>query len=249
MRKSGNKLLSLLPPHEFELVGDVLETVSLKPRRILHQGRTSMDHVYFVEEGLVSVQADVGDKRYIEVWLIGCEGMVGAPAVTGEVFSTHRRIVQVGGVAQRVTLQDLRRMMLRAPSLSKMLQAYLVDLLYQTSQAGACNATHPLHRRAARWLLLACATPKPEELPLTHEVLARVLGVRRASITECLHDFQHDGLIETARGRIRIADRPRLERVACPCYFMIRAQRDRFQRRFECASSGAEDCASHIVGA
>jgi CRP-like cAMP-binding protein len=138
--------------------------------------------------------------------------------------------------------------MLRAPVLSQMLQAYLVDLLYQTSQAGACNATHPLHRRAARWLLLACTRSEPEELPLTHEVLARVLGVRRASITECLHGFLHEGLIETSRGRIRIADRPRLEQVACPCYFMIRAQRERFQRRFEHTSGGADAHRSNVVG-
>lgn len=237
MNGTGNKLLSLLPATEFDKLAPLMETVELKPRRVLHQARSLLDHVYFVEEGLVSVQADVGLKKLIEVWLIGCEGMVGAPAVAGEIFTTHKRLVQVAGSARRLTVSSLQAAMDRSPILRDILNGYLVDLLFQTSQSGACNATHALPRRTARWLLLACATTHPPELPLTHEALARVLGVRRATISECLQAFHRDGLIETGRGRIRLLDHAALEAVACPCYRLIRLHRERFHRRFACLGS------------
>jgi CRP-like cAMP-binding protein len=239
MNGSSNKLLSLLPPEEFEDLVKVTELVELKPRRVLHHARSALDYVYFIEQGLVSVQADVGLKKLIEVWLIGCEGMVGAPALSGENFSTHRRLVQVGGSARRLTVGALHTAMNRNPTLREILMGYLIDLLFQTSQSGACNATHPLPRRTARWLLLACANSEAE-LPITHDALARVLGVRRPTISECLQIFQRDGLIETSRGKIRMRDEAALEAVACSCYRLIRLHRERFHRRFECAEAAAE---------
>lgn len=239
MNGSSNKLLSLLPPEEFENVVKLTEPVELKPRRVLHHARSAFDYVYFIEQGLVSVQADVGMKKLIEVWLIGCEGMVGAPAISGENFSTHRRLVQVGGSARRLTVNALHTAMNRNPTLREILMGYMIDLLFQTSQSGACNATHPLPRRTARWLLLACAN-SVDELPITHEALARVLGVRRPTISECLQAFQRDGLIETSRGSIRMRDQAALEAVACSCYRLIRLHRDRFHRRFACAEAIAE---------
>ena len=236
MNDTSNKLLSLLPPDEFESVMRVSELVELKPRRVLHHARSSLDYVYFIEQGLVSVQADVGLKKLIEVWLIGCEGMVGAPAIAGENFTTHRRLVQVAGSARRLTVPALQTAMTRNPTLRDMLNGYVMDLLFQTSQSGACNAIHALPRRTARWLLLACANSN-HELPITHEALARVLGVRRATISECLQSFHHDGLVETSRGQIRIRDEAALEAVACPCYRLIRLHRERFHRRFECGAA------------
>jgi CRP-like cAMP-binding protein len=240
MNETSNKLLSLLPPDEFEsVIRASSELVELKPRRVLHPARSPLDYVYFIEQGLVSVQADVGRKKLIEVWLIGCEGMVGAPAITGENFSTHKRLVQVAGSARRLTVGALQAAMARHPTLRDMLIGYVMDLLFQTSQSGACNAIHPLPRRAARWLLLACANAH-HELPITHEALARVLGVRRATISECLQGFQREGLIETSRGRIRMRDEAALEAVACPCYRLIRIHRERFHRRFACAALRAD---------
>jgi CRP-like cAMP-binding protein len=239
MNTSANKLLSLLPAQEFEDLAKVMEVIELKPRRVLHHARSALDDVYFIEQGLVSVQADVGFKKLIEVWLIGCEGMVGAPAIAGETFSTHKRLVYVAGSARRITIAALQAAMSRNPTLRDMLNAYLVDLLFQTSQSGACNAVHALPRRTARWLLLACAT-SDSELPMTHDALARVLGVRRATISECLQSFQRNGLIETSRGRIRLCDEAALEAVACPCYRLIRRHRERFHRRFECATALAD---------
>lgn len=236
MIRSANKLLSLLPAEDLQAIAPLMETVPLKSRRVLHHSHAPLDYVYFIEEGLISVQADVGTKKLIEVWLIGCEGMVGAPAIAGENFSTHKRLVQVSGSARRMSVQDLQNAMARSRTLSQILYGYLIDLLFQTSQAGACNATHALPRRCARWLLLACHASEPAELPVTHEVLARVLGVRRATITECLIAFQREGLVETARGRIRLIDRAALEQVACPCYRLILTHRERFHRRFERAA-------------
>lgn len=233
----GNHLLSLLPPQDLDRFSARFEEVELKPRRILHHARSPIDNVYFVEEGAVSVLANVGGGKSVEVWFVGCEGLVGAPAVLGTPHSAHRRVVQIGGRAQRLSVADLRRTMAECSVFRDILLGYLNHVLFQASQSGACNTTHALPHRLARWLLLACAHQDSAELALTHDMLGRLLGVRRATITECLNAKQRDGLLQTSRGRIKILEAGRLEDIACPCYRLIRAHRDRFTRSFAALKS------------
>jgi CRP-like cAMP-binding protein len=183
-----------------------------------------MEYVYFIEEGLVSVLAEVGDRDLIEVWIVGREGMVGTPAILGVMTSRHRRIVHLGGSALRLRCEDLAKVMDEVPSLRSRLLQYAYLVLLQTSQIGACNAKHQVEQRLARWILMAGDRCDAERLPLTQQTLSRMLGVRRATVTRCIASLERRGLIATTRGCVGIVARQELERAACPCYGIIRNQ-------------------------
>jgi len=223
-----NRLLASLSPPERERLWPHLERVTLKPRQVLHHWGTPMTQVYFVEHGLVSVTAHLDRTAAVEVWLIGREGMTGVPVVLGgDAAPPHRRVVQVGGSAWRIAADDLRRLMSESAALRAALLRYAQVILLQTSQLGACNAHHSLQQRLARWLLMARDGLGGDEVALTHRVLARLLGVRRASVTECLSVLADKGALKTGRGRIRTADREALEALSCDCHRPIRHEYER----------------------
>jgi CRP-like cAMP-binding protein len=181
-----------------------------------------MDYVYFVESGLVSVAAKVSQERFVEVWLIGSEGLAGAPVVLGAgTEPLHRRTVQVAGQALRVRTREFREAMETLPEFRRVLYAYLNVVLSQTSQSGACNAAHSMKDRLARWLLVARSRLEADDIPLTHGVLAQLLGVRRASVTECLEQFEEQGLISSKRGHITICNSDDLRETCCDCFRLI----------------------------
>jgi CRP-like cAMP-binding protein len=181
-----------------------------------------IEHVYFVESGLVSVAARVGHEKFIEVWLVGSEGMVGSPVVLGTALEPkQRRTVQVHGQALRIRTQEFRNAMAVLPDFRKALYAYLNVVLLRASQSGACNATHGLKHRLARWLLVARSSLNADDIPLTHGVLAQLLGVRRASVTECVEHFESLGLVHTRRGQITISNADGLRDVCCDCFWLI----------------------------
>lgn len=219
-----NELLRSLTLQDYAAICPFLERVSLKANRVLHHARTPMDYVYFPEDGLVSVLAEVGDGNLIEVWLVGREGVVGTPAILGVTVSRHRRIVHLGGPALRLRVEDLANAMNDRPSLRARFLQYAHYVLLQTSQIGACNAKHPVEQRLARWILMAADRSAAERLPLTQQTLARMIGVRRATVTRCIAAFDRGGLITTARGSLQVVSRPSLESVACPCYGIMRNQ-------------------------
>jgi CRP-like cAMP-binding protein len=205
-----------------------LQPVELKPRQILHHWGTPMEQVYFIERGLVSVTTRISRDSAVEVWLIGCEGMTGVPVVLGGDFAPpHRRIVQVGGSALRLASSDLHRAMDESAALREMLLRYAQVILLQASQVGACNAHHTLEERLCRWLLMARDGLGGDELPLTHRVLSRLLGVRRASVTECLGALERKGALENTRGLVHIVDAAILNESCCACYRLIRCEYER----------------------
>jgi CRP-like cAMP-binding protein len=224
-----NRLLRLVPAHELTDVLGMAERVSLRPRQIVHHWRLPMEHIYFVESGLISVSAKVGDDRFVEAWLIGSEGMVGAPCLLApdDKAPPHRRVVQVGGAALRIPTRTFLERLGRLPVLRTMILRYINVVLLQTSQAGACNALHSVKQRLARRLVLADGALDCAELPLTHAVLAQLLGVRRASVTECLDVLERQGCIVNMRGAIRITDQATLKRAACSCLCSIQREYDR----------------------
>jgi CRP-like cAMP-binding protein len=229
LMKMRNRLLHLIPDLERTRLLSISEETDLHPRQILHHWRLPMDNVYFIESGLVSVSAKVSEDRFVEVWLIGSEGMVGAPLVLAEEDREppHRRVVQVGGKAWRVDAKRFCETMRELPVLRSVVLHYLNVVLLQTSQSGACNARHPFRQRLGRWLLVARAALQSDEVPLTHEVLSNLLGVRRASVTECLELFEREKIIRNTRGVICINDAKRLQQVSCNCFRLI----DREYRR------------------
>lgn len=219
---TSNGLLRAIPLHELSHVLSISERVQLEPHQILHECLVPMDYVYFIESGLVSVAAKVSHERFVEVWLIGAEGLAGAPVVLGAgTEPLHRRTVQVAGRALRVRTREFREAMEALPAFSKVLYAYLNVVLSQTSQSGACNAAHNMKDRLARWLLFARSRLDADDIPLTHGVLAQLLGVRRASVTECLEQFEGQGMISSKRGQITICNPEGLRAICCDCFRLI----------------------------
>ncbi len=217
-----NDLLRCLPRDELARLWPRFERVTLKARRVLHYEDTAMDYAYFIEDGLVSVLAHTGPGKSVEVWMIGREGFIGVPLVLGEPISAHRRIVQIAGSALRIRADAFLDAIGPASPTRELLLRYVQTVLMQASQLGGCNAHHSVPQRLARWLLMAqdrCAT---DTLRLTHDMLARLLGVRRATVSECIAALEAQGILGRARSQIRIQARRRLETIACPCYGIMR---------------------------
>lgn len=223
----SNQLLKNLPPEEFRAIAPYLESVSLSPRQVLHLKGLPIEHLYFVEEGLVSVLAEVGGGEVVEVWLIGREGIVGLPVLLGGATSPFRRVVNVGGHALRVPAGRMQRSMEEHPALRRLLLRYAQAVAIQSGQTGACTNRHSLQQRLARWLLSAEYHLGRGELPLTHALLSRLLGTRRASVTVALGKLEAAGIVRQRRGEIVIKDRDGLEAVACNCHAIIRAAYDK----------------------
>jgi CRP-like cAMP-binding protein len=224
-----NRLLSLVPAVERNRLLSISTEVEIRPRQILHHWRLPMDYVYFIESGLVSVSAKVEPDQFLEVWLIGSEGLVGAPLVLAEEDRQppHRRVVQVGGKAIRLSAREFTSIIGELPVLHSVILRYLNVVLLQTSQSGACNSVHPLKQRLARWLLVARSALQADHLPLTHEVLGQLLGVRRAGVTECLDVLERDGIVRNTRGVISIDDPKRLQHICCNCFRHIEREYQR----------------------
>lgn len=224
-----NRLLRCIPDAEMALLSSIGTEVELKSRQVLHHWRLPMEHVYFVSSGLVSVSVKVEAGRFVEAWLVGSEGMIGAPSVLApdDPMPPHRRVVQVGGTALRIPTSGFIRALDELVVLRRIILRYINVVLFQTSQVGACNSLHSVKQRLARWLLVAANAMDTNELPITHAVLAQLLGIRRASVSECLETFEQAGIITNTRAAIALADRSQLEHSACPCFGLIQREYDR----------------------
>ena len=225
-----NRLLNALPVQELNRLECFLSPATLRPRQIMHGVGQSTNQVHFIEEGLVSVLADTGAERLIEVWLIGCEGLVGLPAVLGGFRPPFRRIALMHAHALHIGADDLKRAMQDSLPLTRLLLRYVQSNLIHASQAAACNTQHTVKERIVRWLLLAHDRMPGDQIPLTHALLARLLGVRRATVTGCLGMLEEDGAIRQRRGTIMVIDRERLEHNACNCYRIIAAAYENCRR-------------------
>jgi CRP-like cAMP-binding protein len=222
-----NLLLRSLPRRDLERLCPALHRVTLTPRRVLQHAGVPIEHVYFIEEGLVSVLASADERNAVEVWLIGREGAIGVPALLGVRASPLRHFVQIGGSALRIGVEELNRAMSEIPQLRAVLHSYLHVALMQSSQSAACSLSHSLLQRLARWLLTAQDRSDRDELPITQDLLARNLGVRRATVSEAFKPLEGRGIFARERGLIRILDRTLLEQIACRCYRIMRLRRDK----------------------
>jgi CRP-like cAMP-binding protein len=240
-----NALLRCLPDEDLQRLWPRFERVALKSRRVLHYPDTPMEHAYFIEQGLVSVLAKTGPGKSVEVWLIGREGFVGLPIILGQNISVHRRIVQVSGSALRIRADHLREALDQAATLRDLLLHSIQTVLIQTSQLAGCNAHHGVEQRLARWLLMAQDRCQTETLSLTHDMLSRLLGVRRATVSACIATLEAQEILGRARSLIRIKARPRLEAVACPCYRVVRSVDDRLTQVCEDSRTGRDRGPSH----
>ena len=220
-----NRLLAGLAAAERRRVLALCDRIEMRPRQILHHWNLPMHEVYFVEQGLISVSVKVSRERSVEGWLIGSEGMTGIPVLLGDAQGPpHRRVVQVGGSALRMSAKDLTAAVQELDGFRETLHRYVQFVLSQCSQWGACNAHHSLKQRTARWLLGACDALQSDRLPITHQLFARLLGVRRASVSECLAALEASGAIRNTRSLVEITGPETLQAFACDCHRIVRRE-------------------------
>jgi CRP-like cAMP-binding protein len=216
-----NLLLRCLPTSDRSRLAPHFERVALIPGRVLQYPNTAMTDVYFIEQGLVSGLADSGHGKSVETWLIGPEGLVGIRVVLGKRESAHGRIVQIGGSALRVPAEAFAALVDTNKLFRQVMLQYVHTVMVQSSQLSACNTHHDIQQRLARWLLMAQDRCETDTLSITHKMLARLLGVRRATVGECAAALEAQGILGQSRSVIRILDRCRLKSIACKCYDVI----------------------------
>jgi CRP-like cAMP-binding protein len=217
-----NRLLSSLPAEERRLIEERATLVPLNRRDVLYESGEPIQHVYFVVDGIVSLLSETGDTNGVETATIGREGMVGMAAFHRVSATTERAMVQVPGAAYRIDTGQFRELLPQLPALDSLLHRFAVVMFSLASQNSACNRKHSIEERCARWLLMVADRLDFTSMELTHDFVAQMLGVRRASVTEALGALEKRGLIQTGRGRITVVDRAGLEGVACGCYGIIR---------------------------
>lgn len=219
-----NRILAALPPGDLARLAPALEPVELIPHQILHRMHAPIPEIHFVEAGLVSLVVRLERGGASEVGIIGREGMVGLPVALGATRAAEEALVQVEGRALRLRADLFRAELARSPNLMRLVLRYEAVFRSHLSQTAACNSRHPIEKRLARWLLMAADRVGRDELVMTQEMLATMLGVRRAGITDAVSGLQRAGVIGFARGRVTILDRPALERTSCECYDAIRRE-------------------------
>ncbi|WP_082747887.1 Crp/Fnr family transcriptional regulator [Bradyrhizobium macuxiense] len=201
-------------------MSEFLEPIVLRERVVLQEPKRQLDHVYFVETGIVSLRI-VAAGSILETALIGYRGAVGASLLSGIHLSTHQSIVLFSGTAYRIRLEDLGRVMNEHPEIREHLSQYVQALSLHCAQTGLCGVRHSCDKRLASWLCLASDALDSDVLPVTHDYLSSALGLRRASVTESLIRFEAQGLIRKARGVVQIDERTSLEQKTCSCYRLI----------------------------
>ena len=222
-----NRLLTALPAEELEHFFSELQPVSLSLRQVLYEAGARFEHVYFIEEGVASILTEMADGSTIEVGMIGIEGIVGVPALLGGESSAQQVIVQVPGNALRMTAALCKAAFDQSHQVRRVMLRFAEAILNLSAQTAACNRLHSIEQRCARWLLMAIDRTQTDNIPLTHEFLASMLGVRRAGVTVTAGELQRSGLIRYHHGQLTIVDRGGLEAAACECY---RIDRERLNR-------------------
>jgi CRP-like cAMP-binding protein len=224
---NGNRLLAALATRDFSRVLSRLEPVPLPLRQILVRPDKLIKNVYFPQHGVVSLVQRLKDGGVIEVGLIGNEGLVGVPIVLGASTAPVEAMVQIPGSALRMPTRVLQEEMIGNTALLPLLLRYAQALHIQVTQTAACNGRHSLHERLARWLLMAHDRSASDDLPLNHEFLSMMLGVRRSGVTVVLSELRAAGLIDNGRSKVTIVDRRRLRAASCDCYESVRREYQR----------------------
>jgi CRP-like cAMP-binding protein len=208
---SRNLLLAAMVRSDADLLKPDLEPIELEMRFSMERSQIPIHHVYFPDSGIASTVAVADQDRRLETGLFGREGMSGLAVVLGSDRSPHETFVQIAGLGQRIASEALRRAMRKSPTLSRLLLSYMLASTVQSAQTTVANGKAGLEVRLARWLLMCHDRVEGDQLFLTHDLMAVMLGVRRAGVTGALHALKGDLLVSATRGSIIIEDRRGLE--------------------------------------
>lgn len=222
-----NRLLAALPADEYARLQSLLELVSTPLGAVLYEPGIQMRHVYFPTTAIVSLLYVMEDGASAEIAVVGNEGLVGVSLFMGGETTPSRAVVQSAGHCYRLRGPLLKDEFYRAGPMQQLLLRYTQSLLTQMAQTAVCNRHHTLDQQLCRWLLLSLDRLPANELVMTQELIANMLGVRREGVTEAAGKLQRAGLIEYHRGRIVVLDRPGLEARACECYAVVKKESDR----------------------
>jgi len=218
-----NHLLAALPGKEYKRLIPHLETVRLPFMEILYEGGEPIEHVYFPNDGLISLLVVMADGTLREVGLIGNEGMLGTALALGMNTTPTRALIQMPGSAMRMKAKALRDELKRGGALQDVLQRYVHALFTQISQSAACVSSHAVDERLSRWLVMTHDHAPGDEFEMKHEFMAMMLGVTRSVVTRAAGHLQKERMIRYTRGQVTVLDRPRLEATACECYGVMKA--------------------------
>jgi CRP-like cAMP-binding protein len=218
---STNSIIAGLPAQEWSHLKSYLQRVSWHGGEILREVAAPFDYFHFPESGMVSTFAVMGDGKTVALAAIGTEGFVGVPAFLGADSAQLRAVVMIGGVALRVSRDDLKRILPRSAHLAAALRRYSSRYLAQIAAIGACHALHSVPQRVALWLLTMRDRADGDSLPLTHETLSDLIGCRRSSVTESLSLLESAGVIHCGRRQVSILDDKRLTQQTCECYVSL----------------------------
>lgn len=227
MDSIGNQLLASLPVEELERLRPHLTRVPFRPLETVIAPDEPIRAVYFPERGVLGQIVTLAEGTPVEVGMVGREGVAGLAVYLGANQSQDAVVCQVSGTSLRLDAGAFREQVRLNPTLHEQLHRYTQAVLGWRAQIVACGRLHPVQERLARWLLKTHDRVDRDTFPITHEVMALMLGVRRPSVTPAARALRQRGLIEYRHGVLRIVDRPGLERATCECYWTIRREYER----------------------
>ena len=222
-----NHLLDALPESDYERLASHLELVPMPLGAVLYEPGIRMRHVYFPTTSIVSLLYVMEDGASAEIAIVGNEGMLGISLFMGGETTPSRAVVQSAGHGFRLEASILKEEFGRFGRMMHLLLRYTQALITQMAQTAVCNRHHSVDQQLCRWLLLSLDRLSSNEVSMTQELIANMLGVRREGVTEAAGKLQDAGLIRYSRGKITVLDRPRLEARSCECYQVVKTEFDR----------------------
>ncbi len=222
-----NHLLAALPEADYVRIQSLLEYVPMHLGQVLYESGGQMQHLYFPTTSIVSLLYVLESGASAEIAVVGNEGVLGISLFMGGETTPSRAVVQSSGHGYRIRAGLLKQEFNRAGAMMHLLLRYTQALITQMAQTAVCNRHHTIEQQLCRWLLLSLDRLSSENLNMTQELIANMLGVRREGVTEAAGKLQRLGLIEYSRGHIKVLDRPKLEKQVCECYQVVKNEFDR----------------------
>lgn len=222
-----NRLLALLPPSVLARLTPHLEPVHLNRKEVLFRAHEPLKVAYFPSTAVVSLVSTLESGQSVEVGLVGRDGLAGTAVFPGLTGMSCDGVVQIPGFAQRISAEVLRREMSANETLHSTIGRFAQVLLVRSMQMSVCNTFHSVEQRCVRWLLTVSDLIDSGDIPMTHDLMASMLGVHRPTITLVLRSLHKGGLVTEKRGLILIRDRRRLEKACCECYRVMRDEQRR----------------------
>ncbi len=229
--KNQNSLLSAMPTPEFERWAPHLEWADLKLGQVLQESGKLMSHVYFPTTSIISLLCVLEDGSSTEISVIGREGVLNITQIMSGHATLCRAVVQSAGAALRLRAYEIQQDFNNSNEVMHLMLRYTEALMAQMTQTAVCNRHHTLDQQLCRWLLLSLDRLRSNDLRMTQELIANMLGVRREGVTSAALKLQHSGLISYSRGLIHVLDRPGLEARSCECYAVVKKEYDRLLPR------------------